>query len=637
MKNITKLLLAFLLSYPFVSNAQMDSKLVSLTIPKKLKEYANAVIRKNDIVVEIDDVDQVTITKDRIVTVFGEMGMNYVNAYQHYSDSWKIKDMEVVIYDALGKEITKVKERDFRDASTVAGGTLYADDRIKYLEYTPRSYPLTVHYTSKVVAKSTAFLPQWVPLEDFYCSTESSSIKVINTGQIPLKFKEMNFEGFGVKKTGELQYEAVNLPALKNEAFRPNFKDYAPRVKFAMKNFVMEGVPGVNNDWSDFGKWMYTDLLADTQELPETVRSEIIALTSNATTAIEKAKIIYQYVQDRSRYISVQVGIGGWKPIDASIVHKMAYGDCKGLTNYTMSLLQAVGIESHYAAIYGGSTKYSMDAGFSMTEGNHVILYLPELAGEKDYWLECTSKNAPFGFMGDFTDDRDALVITPSGGKLMHTTTYPTNENLQITTGNFKINKEGNVTGRIIMSTEGVQYAWRSDMGLQNALDLKKNYLKFWNHLNGLSVIEASTVTNKEIPQFEETVELQIQNYGSKSGDLLIFQPNILNRHDNEPPMYEDRKFDIEIDRGYIDEDHYVIELEEGLSVDALPKPVYLETKFGNYSLVFTAGDHASILVDRKVEMFAGLYDKSTYSDFREFKSNIVISDASRGVLKIKQ
>jgi hypothetical protein len=53
---------------------------------------------------------------------------------------------------------------------------------------------------------------------------------------------------------------------------------------------------------------------------------------------IMKAKLIYDYVQQKSRYVSIQVGIGGWKPMDASDVDRLGYGDCKGLTNYTKAL-----------------------------------------------------------------------------------------------------------------------------------------------------------------------------------------------------------------------------------------------------------------------------------------------------------
>ncbi|SCY43729.1 Transglutaminase-like superfamily protein [Nonlabens sp. Hel1_33_55] len=635
MNKITQYPLLLLLLFTISTQAQLDSKLISITIPQKLTTNANAVIRQNDVVVEVNDIDDVTVTEDRIVTVFNKTGMNYINAHQNYSDSWDIKDMRAVIYDALGNEITTIKERDFRDVSAVDSGTLYADNRVKYLEYTARTFPITVHYTSEVEMESTAFLPQWLPLENFYCSTESSSIQIINNSDTEVKFKEQNFDSFSIEKLGDLHYVAKDLVAIKNEAYRPGFKSFAPVVKFAMKNFVMEGVEGVNNSWQDFGKWMHDDLLVGTQELPDEVKQEIKSLTSNATTDIEKAKIVYEYVQDRSRYISVQVGIGGWKPIEAVDVHKMAYGDCKGLTNYTMALMNEVGVKSNYAAIYGGSEKRSMDREFSMTEGNHVILYLPELEENKDYWLECTSKTAPFGFMSDFTDDRDALVITPEGGKLVHTTSYDSNKNLQKTLGQFQINENGRLTGKVNIESEGVQYAWRNRLESQNSGDLKNNYLEQWDHLNGLFIIDAINSSDKSIPRFIEDVQLEIASYGSKTGNLLLFQPVILNRNTSEPPVYSDRRLDFEIDRGYIDQDIYEIQLDEGVSVDALPNPVNIKSNYGEYDLKLSQSDNGNIVVERRLEILAGMFDKKEYEEYRKFRSEVVKHDSSKRVLKI--
>ncbi|WP_298288681.1 hypothetical protein [uncultured Lutibacter sp.] len=114
-------------------------------------------------------------------------------------------------------------------------------------------------------------------------------------------------------------------------------------------------------------------------------------------------------MQDKTRYISVQVGIGGLRPMLASDVDKLGYGDCKALTNYTKSLLDIVGVESYFTELYGGFDKIDMDFKTPSIQGNHVILNIPNEVN--DIWLECTNQKVPFGYIANFTDDRDDIVV----------------------------------------------------------------------------------------------------------------------------------------------------------------------------------------------------------------------------------
>ncbi|MDP4989490.1 MAG: DUF3857 domain-containing protein, partial [Polaribacter sp.] len=109
-------------------------------------------------------------------------------------------------------------------------------------------------------------------------------------------------------------------------------------------------------------------------------------------------------MQQKTRYISVQIGIGGWEPIAANLVDDVGYGDCKGLTNYTKALLDVADVTAYYTVVYADD-RIDVDKDFSSLQGNHVILNIPN--NGKDVWLECTSQTMPFGFLGDFTDDRD--------------------------------------------------------------------------------------------------------------------------------------------------------------------------------------------------------------------------------------
>src|SRR3546814_20146460 len=75
------------------------------------------------------------------------------------------------------------------------------------------------------------------------------------------------------------------------------------------------------------------------------VCSSDLQLVSDADSDREKAARIYHYMQQKNRYVSIQVGIGGLQPMFAEEVDRLSYGDCKGLANYTRSEERRVGKE----------------------------------------------------------------------------------------------------------------------------------------------------------------------------------------------------------------------------------------------------------------------------------------------------
>ena len=126
----------------------------------------------------------------------------------------------------------------------------------------------------------------------------------------------------------------------------------------------------------------------------------------------------------------------------AETVDRLGYGDCKALSNYTRSLLDAVGVKSYYALVTAGENLEEMTESFPSNRFNHAILYVP-LANDT-LWLECTNQHLPFGYIGGFTDDRKALIITDDGGKLLHTTVYTAANNRLERTTEISLDPLGN-------------------------------------------------------------------------------------------------------------------------------------------------------------------------------------------------
>jgi hypothetical protein len=172
---------------------------------------------------------------------------------------------------------------------------------------------------------------------------------------------------------------------------------------------------------------------------------------------------------------------------------------------------------------------------------------------------------------------------------------------------------------------------------LQSKTDKERNiqYKQFWDHINGLKITNSTFKNDKEQSVFSEVLEIIAPKYASKSGSLLLFEPVMFSRNSYVPAKYEERNYDLKIDRGYVDFDQYTIVLDPQLTVDALPNKVSLETKFGSYLLEVNELEGNQLEVKRKLQINNGLFSKEDYKDYRNFLDEVAKHDKSKSVLKV--
>ncbi|WP_248722135.1 DUF3857 domain-containing protein [Seonamhaeicola sp. ML3] len=609
-----------------------QTKYSSLTIPDGLRENVNAVVRESNLNVTLRSSNEMHVVKKRTITVLNKEGDDNIDAVEYYDDNKKIITFQATVFDAYGKQIKKFKKKDFKDVSAVAGGTLYSDSRAKYLEYTPIGYPYTIEVICESVDKNTAFIDSFYPVNDYYLSVENSTYSIKFPTDISVRTKENNFEDVTLEKVvldGFLSFKVKNIKAFKPEDYSPSFSAMAPRVLVASNQFTLEGVPGHVESWEDFGKWMYHDLIKDTQDLPASTLAEIKSLVKQDASDIEKAKVVYQYVQDKVRYISVQVGIGGWKPFNVSKVDELGYGDCKALTNYTMALLKAVGVESHFTILYARSSQRSLENDFASMQGNHAILNIPQEDGE-DIWLECTSQKLPFGFIGDFTDDRDVLVITPEGGKIAHTKKYKVEESLQTIEGSCKISNQGDIQVEAKVVSQGIQYDDKYVLETETERDLDTHYKEHWGYINGLSLDDMKIENDRDNIKFIESVRFNAPNYAKIVGERMLVTVNALNRNKNIPDRYRNRRLPLQVKRGFRDVDSVKITLPENFKIESQPENVLIENKYGVYKMELEVVDDSTIIYNREFTINDGNFQKEDYSGFRSFFKEVSKKDNAK-------
>lgn len=627
--------IVFLTTFTWQSVLGQDIELNAHTISDGLLKNANSVIRLNDKKIEMDSPRAMRISQRKAITVLNERGDSPYELMFHYDKSNSIKRLRVYFFNATGKEIKRIKEKDFRDVSAYDGISLFNDGRIKFYNYTPVGYPYTIYYEYEYESANTAFIPRWLPIEGYNQSVEESSYTFTYPAAVQLQKSEKNLSDFNItrdEQKGKVSYSAKNITAINQEDYSPPKSYFTPWVKLAVNKFRLEGVDGTAGSWQEFGHWMYNSLIAQQMDLPESTKNKIKRLVAGVDNPIDRAKIVYKYVQDKTRYISVQVGIGGWMPTAASEVDRLSYGDCKGLTNYTKSLMDAAGVESYYTAVYANSPKRSIAKDLVSVQGNHVFLYIPN--NGEDIWLECTSQTVPFGYKGTFTDDRDVLVITPDGGYLKNTGAIKTEDNVLNTIADYAIDPQGKITGNIAIISKGIQYGQHYNLQDEPKIELEKYYKKkYWPYINNLQLLNYRFNNDKDSVAFTEELTVSATNYAVKSGDDLIFAVNAFNRLNNVPKRYRNRKLPLYISRGYTDEDVFTISIPKDYKIDQLPEPENIETSYGWYRTSFKQLENNKIQYKRAVLINSGLYKPEDYSSYRDFRKQIAKKDNQKIVL----
>jgi len=604
-------------------------------ISDSLKDNANAVTRLDQTDITITSQRSMNIKTQRVVSVLNAKGQNDIDAYQYYDKSTSIKTIEAIVYDAFGKEIKKIKRKDFRDQSAVSGSTLFSDNRVIYLDYTPISYPFTVVYNCEIETSNTAFIPQEYFLRGHYLSVEKCVLNVTFPKELGFKKKEFRFSDFNIKKTVEtdmqLSYLATNIPAQKPEDLSPNYADLFPKVMMGLENFHLEGVDGKATTWEAFGKWYGDKILTGTTNLPEETKAKIKALVGDEKDPIKKAKIIYDYVQKKSRYVNIAVGIGGWKPMLANDVDRLGYGDCKALSNYTKALLQVVDVPSYNTILYGDPYKKDIQSDFVSMQGDHMILAVPN--GDNYVWLECTSQDNPFGYQGTFTDDRDVLVVKPEGGEIVRTKIYDDIGNKQLAKGNYSIDKDGNFSGALAIISEGSQYAQKSRVETFQPNEKEEHYKEYWDNINNLKLGKITFTNDKENIRFTEDVRLTASNYGAISGNKMIFVVDAFNQSSANIKRIRNRKNPFQIQRGYLDNDEIEINLPEGFSIEFLPSNYELKGKFGEYKTEIIKKENNKLTYKRSMFLNKGKYSNKDYDEYRLFMEQISRNDNAKIIL----
>jgi transglutaminase-like putative cysteine protease len=621
----------FLIGFCCFTAANAQGQYDVSKIPAELLKNASVVIRNEEQVYEVRNPGSAEMEYRTAVTILNKSGENASNMHEFYNKFSSISDLKASIYDAAGKKIKDYKTSDFRDRSAVSDGTMYQDDRVKYLEFSHTSYPYTIEYSYSVDFSGIRTYPDWYPASTWNQAVETSSFVF----KIPqgmtfkyLKSKELATDSSKIKDKLQYKWSCQNVKALEYEPMSAGMQNVTPWVRLAPNQFEYDNSKANIENWTNLGTWMY-NLSNGMQELPEAAKAKILNIIKDAKTPREKMNILYGYLQANTRYVGVQLGIGGYKPIAAEKVFSVNYGDCKALSNYMKAMLEVAGIKSNLVVIGNGLP--SLNKGFaSVNQANHMILCVPL---EKDTtWLECTSQYVPMGYIGNNNSDRTVLLVTEHGGKLVQTPVYSPENNYQKRLVKVELNEEGNADIQIETLYGYAQFEENLRMLIIDPTEQRKSLM------NSLSIpnMQIGTLNfaqpDKNAAMLTEKINLKASQLLTRGGDKLFLTLNLLNRQESAVTAVEDRKTPFAVNYSFKDEDEIIYTIPKGYKIEFIPKDISIESEFGKYSAKFTAKDDKLVYTRTKM-MVSKKYPPEKYNDFAAFYKKIYHADKQKSIL----
>lgn len=603
-------------------------------LPAALAAGADAVVRSERLRFTVTTPGLATTHVQRAVTVLNLNGREHALQAVLYDRFRSLKSLQGSLLDAQGRKIRELKKSDLKDESAISDFSLYEDHRVRYAQLYHEVYPYTAVFEYEIAHQGLISWPAWYPQEDDL-PVEFSSFELTVPAEMPVRYYlrgaigDPQLENHDKLKT--LRWQATMLQPLAPEPEGPGWREQADGVLTAPTQFEIAGYSGDMSSWESFGRWFH-QLAQGRTVLPPAALEKVMSLTAPFANPREKARTLYEYLQSTTRYVSVQLGIGGWQPFDATYVSTRGYGDCKALSNYMIAMLAAVDLRAWPALINNGADAAEVLADFPSNQFNHMIVCVP--FSRDTLWLECTNALMPFGQVGRGNEDRQVLVVTPEGGKLLRTPRSQAGDNQQIRQARVIVDPAGNAGAEVRTRYTGNQHVRVRSALAHSAPREREDWLRRQITIGSFQItsVDFSGVERKS-SEITLPLTLTLPRFAAVSGSRMFLRPNLLERRKYVPPAMPDRKQPVLLTYAYVDVDSIHYRLPEGFAIEALPEPVKLTTSFGGYEATTVVQEEGALLYVRRLEMRANRLPAQQYEEYRQFLANVVKADAAQVVL----
>lgn len=578
----------------------------------------------------ITGMNEADIITHKNITINSKEGYKYAVYVDYFDQFRKIKSVQMKVLDKDGKVIKRFNKTQGTEIGFNASYEI-SDSKIFYLDPDIQDYPFSIEIESKVKLNGFISLPLWLPQQGYNIKVSNATLRLEYPKDYKMIFwtEFINTEPIILDKSIVRIYDIDELPAVDDKIRFEDFFNNQPKVYCAPASFMLEEVKGWNTSWKAFGDW-FLALNNFSYELSPETKQYIDSLDHSDKPAM--IRDIYKYMQDRTRYVSIQLGIGGFKSLPTEYVEEHGFGDCKALSTYVKNMLDYAGIKANYVLVNAGRKTREIKPEFTSNQFNHVFVGVP-LSGDT-ILLECTSQTMPYDYIGSFTDDRYVLWMKPGESTLVRSRVYSHNDNVRRNETEVKVDNAGNAKVILNEFSRGVFF---DDMMIFKSAP--KEYIEKYNQhkfsFKDVTIKEFKyNQENRDSAKFKSTYELSINSYARPAGDRLIVPAVTMGKIDDYLKQSENGHY-FEIDNGVTVIEDTKLDVPENYFLQNLPQPIELNSDFGSY-LLKVINDDGQLKIRHKLVLFKHDYINDSYEQFKSFYDKVKRIERKRLVLNSK-
>lgn len=537
--------------------------------------------------VRVDDssVEGVAMKHYVRVKIFTERGRDQFSSYDiQYGKTTKIKDVEAKVTKPDGTFIF-LKKEDVHERDIVKADGFKVKAKSFAIPSLEVGSILEYRYR-EVIDNASANMPlifqRSIPIK-----TISFFVKPF-AGDRAMAYQPFNVGSTKFEKDKDGFYRATmtNVPAFREE---PSMLPVDEVRSWIFIYYQTTQAKDPQDYWKNIGKTFY-ETSKDLFKANDDVKAVTAQVIAGAATDDEKLHKIFDFTKTQIRNLtySTNVSDDDWKKArnakSGADVLKIKMGSSGDIDTLFGSMARAAGFDVRLALSGDRSEMF-----FNPRIPNVSLMLnsssVAVMVGSDWKLFSPAEYYTPYGMLGWVEEGQPALITDPKEIIWKNIPLTPSERSMEKRSGKFKLLEDGTLEGEGRIEYTGHRSAMMKNLNRGDSASEQEKSLKEFIKSSVLGTAEVNTFTieNANDPEkpFVYSFKIKVPGYASRTGKRIFFQPNVFERNSKPRFISNTRKYDVNINYPYSEQDDIVIELPQGFSLENADAPAVIKDQSG--------------------------------------------------------